>query len=303
MPVTILHEEVRYALPQFCEFTLHDACFWGERMSSKQLELAQSYWDQAAETYDQKFAGTTIGQLRRRSVWKELDKLFAANDRVLELSCGSGIDAVHLAHRGVRLVSCDLSPRMIEIAESYARSEGVADRVEFKVLPTELLASLEPGRAFDGAFSNFSGLNCVADLGPVRDALSAQLKPGASLLLCVMGSLSPWERIWALCRGDRRRAFQRNREPSTGIAGSKEIFTYRPSVEEIAATFSPNFRLVEWRSIGIALPPSFMEHRLGRFSLILRGAAAFDQVIGRLAPFKYLGDCAILRLTRVSRSS
>jgi SAM-dependent methyltransferase len=272
-------------------------------MSSRQLELAQDYWDQAAETYDQKFAGTTIGQLRRQSVWKDLQKLFVSNDRVLELNCGSGIDAVYLAHRGVRLVSCDLSPRMIEIAESYAQSEKVTERIEFKVLPTELLGSLENGLPFDGAFSNFAGLNCIEDLGSVRDALSARLKPGAPLLLCVIGSFSPWQRIWAILKGDHRKAFQRSQEQSTGIAGSKEIFIYRPSIKEIATKFSPDFHLNTWRSIGIALPPPFLEHRLGRFLLILRTAAVCDELIGRWAPFKYFGDCAILCFTRQGERS
>jgi ubiquinone/menaquinone biosynthesis C-methylase UbiE len=82
--------------------------------SSDPLRSAQAYWDASAETYERDFAGTLTGQARRRAVWHELDGIFSAGQRILELNCGTGIDAVRLAERGVRVVACDISPRMIE---------------------------------------------------------------------------------------------------------------------------------------------------------------------------------------------
>ena len=130
------------------------------------LRSAQSYWDIAANTYHQDFSGTVIGRTRRIAVWKRLDNLFRRGQRILELNCGTGIDAIHLARQGVRLTACDLSPRMIEIARESAVKAGVDTSIDFRVLANEEMSKLE-GERFDGAFSNFAGLNCVEDLGAV----------------------------------------------------------------------------------------------------------------------------------------
>ena len=45
---------------------------------------------------------------------------------------------------------------------------------------------LEP---FDGAYSNFAALNCVADLASLAGPLARLLRPGASCMLVVFG---PW---------------------------------------------------------------------------------------------------------------
>jgi methyltransferase family protein len=68
---------------------------------------------------------------------------------------------------------------MIQIARQDAVASGYAARLDFRVLPTEALDRLELESPFDGAFSNFSGLNCVEDLAAVARNLARLLKPGA----------------------------------------------------------------------------------------------------------------------------
>jgi ubiquinone/menaquinone biosynthesis C-methylase UbiE len=82
-------------------------------MSSNSTHFAQTYWDAAAETYVRDFTATSIGETRRYAVWSRLEKIVSSGQKLLELNCGTGIDAVHLAQRGIQLVSCDISLRMI----------------------------------------------------------------------------------------------------------------------------------------------------------------------------------------------
>ena len=126
------------------------------------MEAAQVYWDSAADSYEEVFSGTLIGKTRRDAVWRELQRLFGAGKRVLEINCGTGLDAVFLAEQGVELLACDISPRMVELARRHAADRGVGDRVEFVALANENLGALGDRSLFDGAFSNFSGLNCLA---------------------------------------------------------------------------------------------------------------------------------------------
>jgi ubiquinone/menaquinone biosynthesis C-methylase UbiE len=162
-------------------------------MSSDPTGFARTYWDAAAETYVRDFTGTSIGETRRYAVWRRLEKIFSPGQKLLELNCGTGIDAVHLAQRGIQLVSCDISLRMIQLARQLAVSTNTNDLIEFRVLANEEIRSLEGENVFDGAFSNFCGLNCVQDLPAVAQELARLVRPRAPVLLCMMGQFVPWE--------------------------------------------------------------------------------------------------------------
>lgn len=262
----------------------------------------QAYWDHAAATYDCDFTDTLIGETRRHSVWRDLDRIFHPGQRVLELNCGTGIDAIHLAARGIQVLACDISPRMIQLAHERVAASGLADRLDFRVLPTENIETLESEAHFDGAFSNFSGLNCVEDLAAVARNLARLLKPGASLLVCMIGHVVPWEIVWFLAHGKPGRAFARVRATS-GIIATGDLKIQRPSVQEMARLFAPDFELRSWRGLGIAVPPSYMEHWARRFPEVTRLLARADNRIDRLPLFRNLGDCVLLEFSRVQANS
>ncbi len=121
-------------------------------LDSNSLRSAQVYWNAAAETYEQKFSGTTVGRARRHAVWRDLERVFKPGERILELNCGTGIDAVFLAGKGVHILGCDIAPRMIELAHELASQAELTAPPDFRVLPTENLAVLAQEGPFDGAF-------------------------------------------------------------------------------------------------------------------------------------------------------
>ena len=63
-------------------------------------------FDAIAEAYDDVFSNSAIGRAQRRAVWSEMDREFHAGQSVLEINCGTGIDALHLAQRGVSVDAC-----------------------------------------------------------------------------------------------------------------------------------------------------------------------------------------------------
>src|SRR5580704_3200213 len=106
------------------------------------IRSAQAYWDLAANTYEQDFSGTLIGQTRRAAVRRDLTRIFHPGQRVLEINCGTGSDAVFLAQRGIRVLACDIAPRMIQLARERVAAASLDDSVSLRVLPTEELAAL-----------------------------------------------------------------------------------------------------------------------------------------------------------------
>jgi len=257
-------------------------------------------FDAVAIRYDETFSLSKIGQAQRASVWRELGKTFSPGDRILELGCGTGIDACFLAERGVRVLACDSSSEMIRVATRRIQENRHQQLVQPLLLPAEDIATLPTDAWFDGAFSNFGALNCVADLRRLACDLAQRLRPGAIALLCWMGSCCLWEMIWYLAQGNGHKAFRRwNRNGATAkIADGAFVQVYYPPVRLLARIFAPEFRLTSFQGIGVAVPPSYTEQWVQRhphwFDLFQRA----DFWIGRGPGIRALADHVLLRFER-----
>lgn len=262
-------------------------------MNSQLLDASREYWDATSEDYDRIFPETLVGRAQRDAVWRELDRVFQSGERILELNCGTGIDAVHLAERGVRVVACDLSPRMIDLATNRSIAANVANRIVFRIVPTEEISRLVG--PFDGAMSNFSGLNCVQDLSLAARSLGKLLRPGAIAVFCMVGRIAPWEIAWHLAHGDTKKAMRRLHP----VSDDPRIQVHYPPVRTIARIFAPEFRLLQWRGVGVAVPPSSMEPVAKKFPTLLKCLARVDRWLTSCPGVKGLADCVLLFFERV----
>jgi ubiquinone/menaquinone biosynthesis C-methylase UbiE len=262
----------------------------------------QAYWDLTAENYDRIFSETVIGRVQRAAVWRELDRNFQSGMRILELNCGTGVDAAHLAARGVRVVACDLSSKMIDAARRRLRATSLNGLVDFRVLATEEVDSLAGDAPFDGAFSNFSGLNCVQDISQAARNLARLLKPSARTLLCMVGRFSLWEMAWHLAHGRPALALHSfRRTPTTHISAPGAVLIHYPSVSDMRRMFAPEFQLRGWKGIGVAVPPSCLEPLARMFPGVIGGLAKIDRYISRAPIFRSMGDCVLLQFERLSQ--
>jgi len=268
-------------------------------MSSTATNRGTIAFDQIAEDYDRVFSFTPVGIAQRKAVWKQVKEVFRAGDSILELNCGTGEDACFLASRGMRVVGLDASPQMIVIARR--KSQSFRDRVSFEVLASERLAELPGAQPFDGVFSNFSGLNCVEDLGIVARALGARTRAGAPVLLCFSTRVCLWEVGWYAAHGDLRRAFRRlTRTGCEATVGASTLKVFYPSVAKIRRAFAPWFRLRSVRAIGLAVPPSYLNPIAAAHPRLLAMAEDIDRSISGFPLVSRLGDHVLLCLERTS---
>lgn len=263
-------------------------------------QLQAAPFDGAADGYDEVFTTSSIGQAQRNSVWEELDRAFHPGQRVLEIGCGTGVDACYLAERGVCVVACDNSPRMIAVASQRLTNHRQAGLVELQLLPAENIATLQNGDLFDGAFSNFGALNCVRDMRSLAQDMASLLRPGATALLCLMGSCCLWEVFWYLSQGNPEKAFRRRRDEGSiaRLSGGGLLRVYYPSVRSLASAFSPEFTLEAVKGIGVAVPPSYVESTANRFPGLLRAAAAADLFLGRCPGVRVFADHVLFQFRR-----
>jgi SAM-dependent methyltransferase len=239
-------------------------------------------FDAIAGRYDETFTTSRIGLAQRASVWKKLDKAFRSGDRILEIGCGTGVDACFLAEHGVAVVACDSSPEMVTVATQRVKATGKDSLVSPRLLAAEDIAKLRNRGAFDGAFSNFGALNCVEDLPQFARDLAILLKPGATALLCWMGSCCLWEIAWYLAQGNPGKAFRR----------------FYPSVRSLVRTFAPQFHLVSFKGIGASVPPSYLEPWAARFPRLFDLSVRADSRLGRCPAVRAFADHILLEFRR-----
>src|SRR3546814_14596700 len=60
----------------------------------------------------------------RRTLWEVVHRELPSGSRLLDLGCGTGIDALHFANRGYPVVATDWSPGMV--ARTEARIAGAS---------------------------------------------------------------------------------------------------------------------------------------------------------------------------------
>jgi SAM-dependent methyltransferase len=258
-------------------------------------------FDAIADEYDARFTHSAIGRAQRDSVWQEMDRLFRPGQSILDINCGTGVDALHLAARGIHVVACDASAGMLAVARRRVEASPYRNHVELKMLAIEQAGRLENKGVHDGVLSNFSGLNCVADLRSVARDLALLVKPGGKAILCLFGHFCLWEMCWYGLRGDIKRAFRRLRGKAgvANLAPGHRVFVRYPSLRSLRRDFAPHFRLVSWKGTGIAVPPSYLEPWAVRFPWLFKFAALIDPILGRCPGFRALADHVVVVFERV----
>jgi len=274
-------------------------------MSLLQPQVYSAPFDAVAATYDETFTSSRIGLAQRAAVWNELAKAFCPGDRVVEIGCGTGVDACFLAERGVRVLAGDSSSEMIALTTKRIQENGYHRLVEPLVVRAEDLHCLPAEELFDGAFSNFGALNCLENLPQLARDLAKLLRPGATALLCWMGPCCLWEMIWYLAHGNRAKAFRRLHQNgvTATIADGAFVRVQYPSVRLLARTFAPEFRLKSFKGIGVAVPPSYLERWAQGHPRLLELCERADLWLGRSPGIRALADHVLLRFERVGTPS
>lgn len=271
-------------------------------LSATQPQVLPAPFDAVAARYDETFTSSSIGRAQRAPVWRALAKAFHNGDRTLEIGCGTGVDACFLGERGVEVLACDPSFRMIEVTARRVRQRGLQALVGTRVLRAEDISTLHPDELFDGAFSNFGALNCVHDLAEVARGLAGLLRPGATLLLCWMGPCCLWETVWYLGRGNKNKAFRRLRQGGVRatVADGASLHVHYPSVRFLARTFVPEFKVKSVQGIGVAVPPSYLEPWVQHHPHLLEFCEWADSRVARWPGIRVLGDHVLVQLERTS---
>jgi ubiquinone/menaquinone biosynthesis C-methylase UbiE len=247
------------------------------------LGPAAMAFDAVATGFDTRFGTWASVAAQRRAVRAELLREFPPGGRILELGGGTGEDAAFLASHGFQLVLTDPAPRMVAIAGAKLAPWGA--RAELAAADDLESLALRHGPAgeelFDGAFSNFAPLNCVADPSRVARGLSRLLKPDAAAMIVTFGTFCPGEMVAEIARGRPEQAFRRfRRGPVPARLGAREFTVFYHRRASLQRAFSPWFVLEKRIGIGVTVPPSAAEPWISEHLRLLGLMERFDAVAG-----------------------
>lgn len=275
----------------------------------------ESPFDKLADVYDSSFCNTTVGRLLRLQTWRDFDEAFVTSKfkskqtaPILEIGCGTGDDALHLASKHVYVLATDYSQGMLRKARQKCSSNATVPRAcqpTFKKLDlrdSHYDVSLGPIHKFAGAYCNFGALNNLSpeDIGHLSHELSELVHPGGKVMLVVMGRFCLFETLYYLSKGNFKRAFRRlkrarNAESVARVAPNTKkqtIYFYSPDFIEKTFTDTSQFQVIRKRAIGLTLPPSLWSRTSSQniHPSLLSFLSWVDSMLSGHWPFMYLGD-------------
>lgn len=242
-----------------------------------------------------------MGQWLRPRVWQLLGRAFQPGNHVLELACGTGEDAVWLAQRGVTVTATDGSGEMVRATAVKAQAAGLSSQItplqiSLQSLQASDFLTKSDASLFDGAYSNFGGLNVLSEWRTLAQTLATLIKPGGKVVLVPMGPFCPWEILWYALHGQWRNAVRRFRSPATATIGTATIPIWYPSARRLRQEFGPWFHPVQTQSLGFWLPPSYLSHLIRRWPRLFQTLHLLDEQTA--VWLKGWGDHYILILER-----
>lgn len=268
----------------------------GTYHSQKQAALAD--FDSIAVPYDRLEAANPILQWMRQRVQRAARAAFHPHGRILEIGCGTGTDALFFAQRGHQLVATEPSTAMLTIAREKISQAGFEQRVDFMQLGAESLRSLLEiygVESFDGLFSNFGALNCLANLQDFAEVAAQLLRRDGKMLLNLMPPICPLESAYYLLRFKPREAFRRwrGRTENGGIAvrvGERYVQTYYHSCSSLKKIFSGRFEIVSQFALGVLVPPPY----LSRYQEIFKSLSWWDEKASGWPLLRNTGDHIVM---------
>ena len=201
--------------------------------SDSHSESVDAAFSAQAPLFDEYERRNPILQWMRQQVYDHLDEYLHPGDSILDISAGTGIDAVHFAQLGHPVLALDIAEGMVREMELKVGEMNLSSLITVQHGSYLDLASLPP-RKFHHVLSNFGGLNCVSDLRPIAQHLTDILHPGAIVTLVIMPRVCAWEMLHAF-KGNFRLAFRRFGRNGTiaRVEGHPFLTTARSSVRGV----------------------------------------------------------------------
>jgi ubiquinone/menaquinone biosynthesis C-methylase UbiE len=231
----------------------------------------------------------------RNKVYAHFERFVPKEARLLELNCGTGIDAVALGKRGYIVHATDNAPGMLnQLPEKIARN-NMNEKVTFQQCSFTELDKIQ-GAPFDAVFSDLGGLNCIPDLSPVIQQLPKVLRPGGLVTWVLMPPVCLWE-LAEIFRGYPRLAFRRfarNGTPTHLEGLNFTVYYFTP--KKVLQWFGGQYDCLSIEGLSVFTPTAESKNFAKRYTRLYRALSWLDDQVAFRSPWRGWGDFFIITL-------
>lgn len=262
-----------------------------EMNHSSQLSDTQEAFDSVAADYDGPRGNNELIQQMRSEMWRWMDASFRPGSRLIDLGCGTGLDAVRMAQAGHLVTATDWSPQMVQRTTQRAEQAQLTERVRALRIGAHELQLLEGEATHEGAYSDLGPLNCVPDLTAVSRECARLLSPGGVLVFTVIGRVCPWEIVTYLGRRRWARAWLRFARKVVPVGmNNHTIWTRYYGPREFYVAFSREFSLEHYRGLCVFAPPPYLEWVRERYPRVHERLWRLDRRVSGWPLVRAMGD-------------
>ena len=234
----------------------------------------------------------------RNRVRKHLIEQLPEKAQILELNCGTGIDAVFLAKKGYKVHATDIAKGMLNYVKMKIDNTNLSKNLSCELVSFTELQKLKP-KKFDHIFSNFGGLNCSSEteLKTVFNSFNELLLPNGKITLVIMPKICLWE-FAKIFKGNKT-AFRRLKIGGVlaNIEGEK-VHTHYHSAKKIKALLSANFTDFKVENICFFGPTGNRVDFMEKHPKLFQFLAKFDVISNKIPFLQGFGDYYIISATK-----
>lgn len=258
------------------------------------LQNTKTAFNKASADYDAHENQNIILKWMRGIVQSVYLKYLITGDEVLELNSGTGIDAVFLAQKGMKVFATDISNEMISIINRKVKTNGLEDKISAETFSFSQISKVKLND-FNAILSNFGGLNCINDFSALNEDISKKLNSSGYFIAVVMNKFCPWEIFFYSLKFDFKNAFRRfKRSGIDAIIDGEKVRTYYYSPYEFGRFFKSNFKTKKIYTLGHFTPPPYLD---GIYNILKPISLLFmklDNLFKGIPIFNYFGDHFII---------
>jgi deazaflavin-dependent oxidoreductase (nitroreductase family) len=271
-------------------------------MKRNYYEDVASAFDSASEEYDFTISRNFINTwIRKRSIHVLL-RYASPEDTLLEIGCGTGVEALEISKYVTGIVATDISPSMIELLSLKVR----AKHLEGKVVPYVLGATeISKARDFIGgkririAYSFNGALNCEPRIKSFVSELHSLLDASGYFICSIRNTICLSEMVSHALALQFDKTTPRKRQPIMVSVGGRDIPSTYLSPSIFVGFFEPHFVLREMIALPALLPPAYLNDYYLKIRSRMPLLERLDQLLSGKFLFNRLGDQTLFVLQKV----
>ncbi|HQQ93363.1 MAG TPA: methyltransferase domain-containing protein [Bacteroidia bacterium] len=265
-----------------------------------QEHLVNRAFDAQSGEFDTITTQNPMEVLYRDIVRDHVMQYLRKSDSLLELNCGTGLDAIYFSEQGALVHATDNSLGMLDQLRQKLAKSGAPKSLTVQQCSFHSLSDIKPEKPFRHVFSNFGGLNCSPHIHTVIHQLDHLLETGAMVHLVLIGPICLWE-MGAALKGRFSYAFRRfKKQGAVSKIEGNYFTTYYYSASYIQNCFGAHYKRVALKSLGCFLPPTYKSEFPKAWPKTFALLKFLESKTRHLWPFNRIGDLYILTVIKTS---